>query len=617
MEWPIRCGEKKILTYFILLSLLNAVAWANNPAQEQIQMIERSMNANMDPCEDFYTYACANWQANYATEDYSEMTAMVAGKLSSKLEEYLKERVGSRRNAHSAYQKMKIYYKACNKNYDEDAMNYFKHIKPGVGLEWPILQSHANGDAVTEWPAENFDLYKLLGELHACDVNHLLVSVVPYRAADGTLQIHFNLPEAPAEADSEEEVELLAKLGFTATISSQYGNAYRKMDTHWRETYAQYAENETVESMIYSELKTSYANLWKIIEFTFPGKIDAQDEIFINNVDYYRFFNDYSVPQGPEALQLANYLMLKFLKYLKDDSHSDCVEDTRRKMDLAANFWYSSFYYNATAQQKNAMVQGFIEKIHRQLSQLLDENFMHLRPSQIAKLKQKVSALKVNTGNLPANINKSYVDDYFADVQGLSSHDYHHNHLILLRHRMLERLSSYQNQSYIKQYVDTTSYDIDSNLFIIPLTYLEAPIYDDSYDDVLRCLERDLVGYETSLYADIKNHAKFNQFLECLKAQNDNENVDERFADAVGIRLAYRAYVSDKDPHDTQGAAAYTTTIPQDKLFFMNMAQYYCGNDDSDKANLQQMVMNSEDFAKAFQCRLDTPMNPREKCRLY
>ncbi|XP_075154194.1 neprilysin-1-like [Haematobia irritans] len=610
------------------LTLTNATI----PAEERIEMIEQALNTDIDPCEDFYTYACANWQTTYGTDNYSDMSGLVETKFNKKFKELLKKRA-PKSQFQNAIQKLKILYRSCLRISEEDTMNYFKYLKPGPGLEWPILESHAVRDENIVWNSENLDIFKLVGELHGYDISNVLVSVVPYRAEDGTLQIHFNLPELGEEDPNEARdiLFVLANVGYSFTGSFKYHTSFMKVDSYWKQMYANYSTSEDAESMVYGELRDKYPNLWKLLEAMMPGKLSNDDEIFINNVDYYQFFNDYIVPPS-EAQELVNYLFFKFLKYVNDDYDNDCIRDAKKKMDLAANFLYSSKYFLPHAEEKRNLVSRIIKTVYHNLIDVLNENHLHLRPSHLAILKMKISSIKVNVGNLPENVNEDFINNYYENTGDLDPSDYHQNHLKLLKNTLLNRLIPYENLSYSSQYFDSTGYDIYTNNVIIPFAYLEPPAYDNSYDNVLLWsflgffvshefahsidsggLERDGEGYTTSMYNDIINNPMMANFTECLYAQNEDDKPLERTADAIGIKIAYRSYISETKTH----TPSYTTSIPRDQLFFLNIAQFFCGNDEGHKGNLQQIVMNSNDFAAAFSCPVNSPMNPMEKCRLY
>ncbi|ETV63975.1 hypothetical protein H257_19090 [Aphanomyces astaci] len=101
----------------------------------------------------------------------------------------------------------------------------------------------------------------------------------------------------------------------------------------------------------------------------------------------------------------------------------------------------------------------------------------------------------------------------------------------------------------------------------------------------------------------------------------------ENIADNGGINTAYRAY---RDyVHAVSEATEYTKETGE-KLFWIRYGQCWCEKN-SDKYlqfhltdphpprrhRLIRTVQNSVDFAKAFNCPVDSPMNPTKKCVTY
>ncbi|XP_017756930.1 PREDICTED: neprilysin-11-like isoform X1 [Eufriesea mexicana] len=105
----------------------------------------------------------------------------------------------------------------------------------------------------------------------------------------------------------------------------------------------------------------------------------------------------------------------------------------------------------------------------------------------------------------------------------------------------------------------------------------------------------------------------------------------ENIADNGGIREAYRAYQKYKarntDPLVLPGLHDYN----EEQLFFIGFAQAWCGNytNGALKSKLVEgthapnhfrvigTLSNNEDFAKAWNCPVDSPMNPSRKCILW
>ncbi|KAF9305210.1 hypothetical protein BGZ74_010989 [Mortierella antarctica] len=112
---------------------------------------------------------------------------------------------------------------------------------------------------------------------------------------------------------------------------------------------------------------------------------------------------------------------------------------------------------------------------------------------------------------------------------------------------------------------------------------------------------------------------------------NGWSTLGENIADNGGLKIAYEAWKQRQRnaKHNNRklpGLEKYTT----EQLFFIQYARAHCGNmtpeesvkmlnDDNHspkKWRINGVVQNSEHFAKAFQCKAGTPMNPSKKCVL-
>ncbi|KAF0703712.1 hypothetical protein AaE_015266 [Aphanomyces astaci] len=106
-----------------------------------------------------------------------------------------------------------------------------------------------------------------------------------------------------------------------------------------------------------------------------------------------------------------------------------------------------------------------------------------------------------------------------------------------------------------------------------------------------------------------------------------NLTLIENIADNGGINTAYRAY---RDyVHAVSEATEYTKETGE-KLFWIRYGQYWCEKNSDEylqfhltdphpprRHRLIRTVQNSVDFAKAFNCPVDSPMNPTKKCGLW
>ncbi|ETV65958.1 hypothetical protein H257_17435 [Aphanomyces astaci] len=101
----------------------------------------------------------------------------------------------------------------------------------------------------------------------------------------------------------------------------------------------------------------------------------------------------------------------------------------------------------------------------------------------------------------------------------------------------------------------------------------------------------------------------------------------ETIADNGGLNTAYRAY---RDYVHAEAEATKYTKETGEKMFWISHAQLQCAKNSDEylqylltrehppsRYRLIGSVQNSVDFAKAFNCPVDSPMNPTKKCVLW
>ncbi|XP_011861519.1 PREDICTED: neprilysin-2-like [Vollenhovia emeryi] len=104
----------------------------------------------------------------------------------------------------------------------------------------------------------------------------------------------------------------------------------------------------------------------------------------------------------------------------------------------------------------------------------------------------------------------------------------------------------------------------------------------------------------------------------------------ENIADNGGLKQAFRAYKKWVSIHGEEPLLP-GVNLTHDQLFFLNYAQIWCGSMRPEEAltkirssvhspgsiRVLGPLSNSEDFAKAFNCPLGSPMNPKKKCNVW
>ncbi|CAJ0584101.1 unnamed protein product, partial [Mesorhabditis spiculigera] len=142
---------------------------------------------------------------------------------------------------------------------------------------------------------------------------------------------------------------------------------------------------------------------------------------------------------------------------------------------------------------------------------------------------------------------------------------------------------------------------------------------------------------------------QFEEQVECIQHQYGNQTLPlntlddvfrqpgdlthgETVADNVGLRSSFRAYrkerqrVYGKKEKRLPGLESYTP----DQLYFIAAAMFWCGEASDDRLvgalenvhppgvfRVNEMMKNSNEFARAYKCPLNSPMNPAKKCRVW
>ncbi|CAD6997487.1 unnamed protein product [Ceratitis capitata] len=182
-------------------------------------------------------------------------------------------------------------------------------------------------------------------------------------------------------------------------------------------------------------------------------------EVQINNWQYFVALDE--LVKQTHAQFDANYIMYKFLYYLIADGVNDftkieCMWEVRTQMDLGVNFLYKH------------------------------EEQMHIY--------SKTTRMRINIGNLPADVSETFIDKHYADVH-MTTNDYHKNHMQLLKLRaskedeMLTRDRSQPNSYILAMVIRRVAVRhiiVSPKLVVIPFAFLQTPIFHHNMHDILK-----------------------------------------------------------------------------------------------------------------------------------
>ncbi|XP_017000113.2 neprilysin-11-like [Drosophila takahashii] len=519
------------------------------------------------------------------------------------------------------------YYNSCLKAPSQTwkMEHLLKLAPPGEGLSWPSFTIPG-----TEWPKDRFNWMDTLAILHRYGVTDFLIKL---EVSTNTIfgrepQLKLSIPSLEEDLDSK----FYKSIPYTKLqlLESQVRNLIK-----WK---ADPMEPYRYKSALSIEYITDL-DWQKFIESIVGHRISPEFPLLVNNFIYFAALKRLMDSTDPELL--ANYFMFRFVNHLKKNTISggtpgDCLWKLNHQMEMATNLLYKEHFQDSATLQKNIQeVHRIFNTMRRQLILQINRNRMGLSSDQKAAVIEKVQGLVLNIGNIPRDLDhRSFVNGYYEDIE-ISSEDLDYGRvqleLLWFRNRKLfdEVLEpSNTNLKINRRFRGPTSayYIHAKNFIVIPFALLQEPFFNaESYDVFKYSLMGYVLGHELmhsigthGIYRDI--HGKYlkigddilslPQFKEGLSCMNRDktEYLEERLADIEGAKLAYATYSS-------------RNTKNLDKLFFRNMAQFFCEgghsknpaiSHDERPVRLRHILKNLDAFSKAFKCP-----SQHKKCNLW
>ncbi|KAL6736508.1 hypothetical protein Aduo_006853 [Ancylostoma duodenale] len=134
--------------------------------------------------------------------------------------------------------------------------------------------------------------------------------------------------------------------------------------------------------------------------------------------------------------------------------------------------------------------------------------------------------------------------------------------------------------------------------------------------------------------------------MDCLKKMYDKAKIpgfnrtmigfrtlEENTADNMGAKLAFKVHQRLNNEFGIEGRLEEMQDFDNDQMFFLSYAMFFCNKKIYDKEFLavtmfvdphapdilrvNTVLANMPEFAKAFHCSPNSPMNPKTRCQVY
>ncbi|XP_054084011.1 neprilysin-4 [Zeugodacus cucurbitae] len=620
--------------------------------ENQIQVINSYVDVLETPCNNYYRYACGNWGKVHSNEKYTEITTLIDHKVNKRLIDYFQnyKLEGSAEAANETYtDKLFLYYQTCRRA-DKQLKRYLQLVRPSLHLDWQLmLEIHAPN---ATWPAQRFNWLFTLAKLRRYNFKGAFFEHIVVQRPNDAKRFVIDL-DKPTDKMPESLVIAVLLMGLgvekrrameVATNVHNFENSLKVVRDIEDDREPQIISLQELERIM--PLMPWRLYLQIVLSYTLPVDYEVQ----ISNRDYFIVLSKLLEQTDPSLID--NYIMVKFVLFLIANGPDafgkvDCARDVRIKMELGVNFLYKQQFLGKADVKVAADVERIFELTKREFAAKLNSNRMHLQPNQLDFLQRKLTTMRYNIGNLPASVNERFVDDYYADVH-INTNAHYKNHLALLKlaaRKEHDQLTAPPPDvsDYYYNGLDgscTPLFLFRRNLVVIPYAFLQPPAYHVNMHDILKMgifgfvftheimhgfessgVRFDYTGKFAAIGDTILSNDQFSASLTCME-QTETESIDERMADFMAIRVAYDTLFGANSSMNTQ-QPSYSNITPK-RLFFLTVAQFFCGNlrsdfydHDADDVRLQQTLMQFEPFAAEYGCSSGDPMYLENKCLLY
>ncbi|XP_005189466.1 neprilysin-1 [Musca domestica] len=637
-----------------------SVQMANFVNRRQQKLIEGSMDIDVDPCEDFYEYACGNWEeyTDGAGYQFAETLSMMDFRANQDFMDYMNRLQiwKAPRFVRKTYE----FYRSCLDVGIYSPQSYLNWLLENEQLKMPSLFPAEKNEELYDW-------ISILATMYKYGMNGIFLELTAFYPKENPSQLTIDL-DKPLQAEEG--------LGFIPLTQKNLKDIIRSIDgvmtsgeflqlwsdvskfeqrlLQLKEELVDLNESEKIELK-----KLPLEWLEKYLRTALNQTItDSQIELYIQNVPYLRALDEYL--KNHESVFIAQYLEIRFVWYMRRQrppifTPEGCIVPTRGHLSLAMHWIYE--------QQKPHIaevvpeIQKIFENIIKTFKSHLQKNENAFNASTLQFLLSKLDKLQLKVGNLPRWNTTDILEDYYHGLN-ISRTDFYGNHLKLLAFHVTNRKLFYtttnsSNYYHMEEYETAASpspyYIHKANMVMLPSTAIQRPLYHDGHEDVYKYSSLgfllshemlhafDINGLEvdgngklnSTPYLDMLSNSKFKHQLQCLRQLNPLV-INEKISDVSGLQYAYETFFSihpDMGERE-QKRLLHGNEMSLGKLFFLNFAQFFCGSTSSfyyvnieehgsDRDRVNDAVKHFPEFAKVFNCSASNRMRVNQTCNLW
>lgn len=623
-----------------------------------------TMNRSVDPCENFYEYACGNWKESTLLTSKARNSSFLQAmqqRIDDQVQHFLQNTTRNESSTGSAEWKAKQFFASCVQMKGNLSLGYEKVMaQPDDRYAEPGKQHYAQ-NSTQDWMYINF--------MSSYEMFTLLPLKVHYNTATRKFDLLITTP-AKIFANINEEMQRNMTKDFQLNDVQQRQRFLQHFAnlTQFEGNLTQLVKmrNET-ERLSLGEFLTRHKqdrlNWTRYFDLAFNGT-QQSDWPVLNQLqdvgDLVHFLERSDLQLLRSYVQ--HRLLFKFYSVWKTELRNGTVENECRAItEMYYNYallpWFIEQVFD---KQRRADVLSVAKQIRDTFYELL-ENYSWLDDETRSQAKTKLASMDVLVGYSDELQHREIIDAAYRGIN--MTNDWFENLALLERNRAKSRLRSV-DKALIPLLMPTRSvnayYADFLNQAFITIGMAQWPLYHVDFPAVLKyagignivghemahgfdsyCYQFNYDGRRVNWWsaASLRN---FKERYRCLESQynkfilygvqtNGTMTSGDNIADNVGARMAYYAYKRHTGNRAWLEKPLRGVDYNNKQLFFLKLAQTWCTGKDSasklrkiktdvhayEEFRVMGTLSNMPEFSEAFSCKLGTEMNPLKKCVVW